>query len=174
MLAKPINADAQRVLAIMDELKGRTTFLTLITQQVLDGLQGEGGGGAIEHIGQDFVKKFSEQIRLEDLYVMLNTNSDGTIVNTQLFCGRVRMKAAPGIITELRRLQDSSQRPVALLQLLRTLAGMQDVILKRITTTVEEERSRQDIVAHYLLRERAASDRKAKLESKLSHVDPND
>ncbi|KAF4731412.1 hypothetical protein FOZ62_021654, partial [Perkinsus olseni] len=43
---------------------------------VLDGLQGEGGGGATELLGLEFVRKFAEQIRLEDLYVMLNTNSD--------------------------------------------------------------------------------------------------
>ncbi|KAF4731386.1 hypothetical protein FOZ62_027031, partial [Perkinsus olseni] len=75
---KPINVDAQRVLAIMDDLKGKATFLTLLTHQVLDGLQGEGGGGATELLGLEFVRKFAEQIRLEDLYVMLNTNSDGT------------------------------------------------------------------------------------------------
>ncbi|KAF4720171.1 hypothetical protein FOZ63_029705, partial [Perkinsus olseni] len=31
--AKPINVDAQRVLAIMDDLKGKATFLTLLTHQ---------------------------------------------------------------------------------------------------------------------------------------------
>lgn len=32
--AKPINVDTQRVLAIMDDLKTKATFLTLLTHQV--------------------------------------------------------------------------------------------------------------------------------------------
>ncbi|KAF4659370.1 hypothetical protein FOZ61_004804 [Perkinsus olseni] len=183
--AKPINVDAQRVLAIMDDLKGKATFLTLQTHQVLDGLQGEGGGGATELLGLEFVRKFAEQIRLEDLYVMLNTNSDGTFAiqednddvreaterlrrSTSELCRQ--MKTIPTVIGELRRFQDSSQRSMGLLQLLRTLAEMQDVVLKRMTTTVEEERSRQELIAHYLLREKLAVRRKAELKNRLSQV----
>ncbi|KAF4699794.1 hypothetical protein FOZ63_016516, partial [Perkinsus olseni] len=167
------------------DLKGKATFLTLLTHQVLDGLQGEGGGGATELLGLEFVRKFAEQIRLEDLYVMLNTNSDGTFAiqednddvreaterlrrSTSELCRQ--MKTIPTVIGELRRFQDSSQRSMGLLQLLRTLAEMQDVVLKRMTTTVEEERSRQELIAHYLLREKLAVRRKAELENRLSQV----
>ncbi|KAF4672442.1 hypothetical protein FOL46_008984 [Perkinsus olseni] len=81
-----------------------------------------------------------------------------------------QMKTIPTVIGELRRFQDSSQRSMGLLQLLRTLAEMQDVVLKRMTTTVEEERSRQELIAHYLLREKLAVRRKAELKNRLSQV----
>merc|ERR1719265_1506722 len=57
-----------------------------------------------------------------------------------------------------------------MLQFLRTLADMQELTLKRLTTTVEEERSRQELLEHYVGREEAASKRRQQLEKDLAHI----
>ncbi|OLP89064.1 hypothetical protein AK812_SmicGene29524 [Symbiodinium microadriaticum] len=77
--AKPTNIDAQRILAIMDELKEKLTFLSFVSPQVLAGLQGEDGSATVEILGPELMKCFAEQLRLEDLYVMASNGEGGDI-----------------------------------------------------------------------------------------------
>ena len=44
-----------------------------------------------------------------------------------------------------------------MLQLIRTLAEFEELTLRRLATTVEEERSRADLLEQYIRREQAAS-----------------
>jgi len=181
--SKPTNIDAQRILAIMDELKEKLTYLSVVTPQVLEGLQSDEGQATVELLGNDLMKKIVEQIRLEELYVASNTTSDGSFAlaednddvretverlqkNTLDLCRR--MKVIPNIVPELRNFQET--RPTNMLQFLRTLAEMQELTLKRLTTTVEEERSRQELLEHYVGREEAASKRRQQLEKDLAHI----
>jgi hypothetical protein len=181
--SKPTNIDAQRILAIMDELKEKLTYLSVVTPQVLEGLQSEEGQAAGELLGNDLMKKIAEQIRLEELYIASNTTSDGSFAlaednddvretierlqkNTLELCRK--MKVIPNIVPELRNFQET--RPTNMLQFLRTLADMQELTLKRLTTTVEEERSRQELLEHYVGREEAASKRRQQLEKDLAHI----
>merc|ERR1719329_1158326 len=78
------------------------------------------------------------------------------------------MKVVQNIVPELRNFQET--RPTNMLQFLRTLADMQELTLKRLTTTVEEERSRQELLEHYVGREEAASKRRQLLEKDLAHI----
>merc|ERR1719456_1548663 len=80
------------------------------------------------------------------------------------------MKDIPNVVQELRNFQDPSQRPQNWLTLLRTLADMQEVTLKRLTTTVEEEKSRQELLEHYIKREEQASKVRAQLEKDLASI----
>lgn len=181
--SKPTNIDAQRILAIMDELKEKLTYLSVVTSQVLDGLQGEEGQQACELLGPDLVRQFSEQIRLEDLYMVANAQADGAFghaednddvhedvkslkKNTLELCRK--MKAVTNIVQELRNFQET--RPNTVIQFLKTLADMQELTLKRLTTTVEEERSRQELLEHYKSREAEASKRRQQLEKDLNHI----
>lgn len=181
--SKPTNIDAQRILAIMDELKEKLTYLSVVTPQVLEGLQSEDGQQAQELLGAELMKKLTEQIRLEELYLASNTTSDGSFAlaednedvketverlskNTLELCRK--MKTIPNVVPELRNFQET--RPTNALQFLRTLADMQELTLKRLTTTVEEERSRQELLQHYIGREEAASKRRQQLEKDLAHI----
>jgi len=179
--SKPTNIDAQRILAIMDELKEKLTYLSVVTPQVLEGLQSEEGQAACELLGPELVKQFSEQIRLEDLYVVANTANDGIgqdenedmredvkslQKNTLELCRK--MKALPNIVQELRNFQET--RPGAVIQLLKTLADMQELTLKRLTTTVEEEHSRAELLEYYWSREGEATKRRQQLEKDLNHI----
>jgi len=74
----------------------------------------------------------------------------------------------PNIVAELRNFQE--QRPQNVVQLLRTLADMQDVTLKRLTTTVEEERSRQELLQQYKDRRDQADTKRKQLEINLAHI----
>merc|ERR1712187_123552 len=128
------------------------------------------------------MRQFSEQIRLEDLYVVANTANDGTFggdenedvredvkslqKNTLELCRK--MKAIPNIVQELRNFQES--RPGAVIQFLKTLADMQELTLKRLTTTVEEERSRQELLDYYYNREGESTKRRQQLEKDLNHI----
>lgn len=180
---KPTNIDAQRILQIMDELKEKLTYLSVVTPQVLEGLQSEDGQTACELLGPDLVKQFSEQIRLEEIYVVANQASDGAFghtednedvredvkslqKNTLELCRK--MKAVPNIVQELRNFQET--RPGAVIQFLKTLADMQELTLKRLTTTVEEERSKMELLEHYKVKEFEASKRKQQLEKDLHHI----
>lgn len=55
---KPTNIDAQRILGILQELKERLTHMSVVTPQVLEGLQGEEGAGVIDLLGRG-LRKFS-------------------------------------------------------------------------------------------------------------------
>merc|ERR1719456_2070220 len=79
-----------------------------------------------------------------------------------------KMRTIQNAVPELRNFQET--RPQNVLQLLRTLADMQELTLKRLTTTVEEERSRQELLEHYIQREEAMSKRRAQLEKDLAHI----
>eukprot|EP00437_Effrenium_voratum_P004582 CAMPEP_0181437430 /NCGR_PEP_ID=MMETSP1110-20121109/21375_1 /TAXON_ID=174948 /ORGANISM="Symbiodinium sp., Strain CCMP421" /LENGTH=385 /DNA_ID=CAMNT_0023561057 /DNA_START=39 /DNA_END=1196 /DNA_ORIENTATION=+ len=182
--AKPTNIDAQRILAIMDELKEKLTFLSFVSAQVLAGLQGEDGSATVEILGPELMKTFSEQLRLEDLYVMASNGEGGyghnedseemredvksLQKNTLELCRK--MKAVPNVVQELRNFQDRESRPAAMIQFLKTLADMQELTLKRLSTTVEEEKSRQELLEHYKSREAEASARRQQLDRDLAHI----
>lgn len=183
--SKPTNIDAQRVLAIMDELKEKLTYLSVVTPQVLEGLNGEEGTATAEMLGPELMKRMQEQMRLEDIYNVSIQKADGAgggfltmdsddvretldrlQKNTRELCRK--MKDKPTIVADLRNFQET--RPANVVQLLRTLADMQDVTLKRLTTTVEEERSRSELLQHYVEREAQASQKRALLEKDLTFI----
>merc|ERR1719353_2430325 len=133
-------------------------------------------------IGPELMKRMQEQMRLEDIYNVSIQKADGAFIamdnddvretlerlqkNTRELCRK--MKDKPTIVADLRNFQET--RPANVVQLLRTLADMQDVTLKRLTTTVEEERSRQELLQHYVEREAQASAKRALLEKDLAHI----
>lgn len=180
--SKPTNIDAQRILAIMDELKEKLTYLSVVTPQVLEGLQSEEGQAACELLGPELMKQFTEQIRLEELYVVANQASEGyghedgnedvredvksLQKNTLELCRK--MKITPNIVQELRNFQET--RPAQMVQFLKTLVDMQELTLKRLTTTVEEERSKMELLEHYKIKEADASKRRQQLEKDLNHI----
>mmetsp|Transcript_93640 Transcript_93640/g.217698 ORF Transcript_93640/g.217698 Transcript_93640/m.217698 type:complete len:385 (-) Transcript_93640:114-1268(-) len=180
--AKITNLDAQRILAIMDELKEKLTYLSVATPQVLSGLQSEDDQSTCETLGPELMKKFTEQIKLEELYVVANSAAEGAFghegdediprdvkslqKNTLELCRK--MRTVPNIVKELRNFQET--RPGAVIQFLKTLAEMQELTLKRLTTTVEEERSRQELLEHYNSRASEASKRQAQLDLDLQHI----
>mmetsp|Transcript_20955 Transcript_20955/g.60504 ORF Transcript_20955/g.60504 Transcript_20955/m.60504 type:complete len:387 (+) Transcript_20955:86-1246(+) len=181
---KPTNLDAGRIIAIMDELKEKLSYLSVATPQVLAGLQSEEGQAAQELVGPELMKQLAEQMRLEELYVVANAaaerdfghGEEGEEVreeehllkqNTLALCRKMRQ--VPDIVTQLRNFQErDANRNV--LQFLRTLAEMQDLTLRRLTTTVEEERSRAELLDHYKNREAEASKRRHHLEKELGQL----
>lgn len=188
--SKPTNIDAQRILAIMDELKEKLTYLSVVTPQVLEGLTGEEGQTASELLGPDLVKQFTEQITKEESYVERTAASDGyahegdqeqseDLKKLQAFIKELHkntlelcrmMKAAGGqiIVQELRNFQET--RPAQMVQFLKTLVDMQELTLKRLTTTVEEERSKMELLEHYKVKEADASKRRQQLDKDLNHI----
>ena len=64
---KPTNADAQRILAVTQELKERLTFMSVITDEVWEAIEAEDGDQgattALETLGPDLTKMIDEQIR---------------------------------------------------------------------------------------------------------------
>merc|ERR1719353_1153573 len=133
-------------------------------------------------IGPELMKRMQEQMRLEDIYNVSIQKADGAFIamdnddvretlerlqkNTRELCRK--MKDKPTIVADLRNFQET--RPANVVQLLRTLADMQDVTLKRLTTTVEEENSRKELLQLYLEREQAASAKRSLLEKDLAHI----
>lgn len=182
-MSKPTNLDAQRILSILDELKEKLTYLSVVTSQVMEAVQNEEGQTcAQEVLGPELLKKIEEQIKLEELYVSSNTQADGLLElpedddqretveklqkNTLDLCRSMKLKS--NVVQELRNFQEN--RPQNVMQLLRTLADMQELTLKRLTTTVEEDRSRQELLDQYILREEQASKKRAQLEKDLATV----
>ncbi|CAD7933421.1 unnamed protein product [Amoebophrya sp. A25] len=182
---KPTNIDAQRILAILQELKERLTYMSVVTGQVLESLQSDEGSNVRELLGPETFKLFVDQILLEEQYVLSHTpestleaeNAGGELEaqnrellenlskNTVDLCRKLKMT---NVITELRSFQET--RPQQVLQLIRTLADLEELTLKRLSTTVEEERSRQELIEHYRSREEAATKKKIQLEKDLASV----
>lgn len=182
--SKPTNIDAQRILAIMDELKEKLTYLSVATPQVLAGVQSEEGQPSQELLGPELMKQFAEQMRLEELYVVANAAADRDLAHgeegdevreeehslkksTLELCRK--MKAVQNIVPELRNFQERDAiRNV--IQFLSTLKDMQELTLKRLTTTVEEERSRTELLEHYKNREAEASKKRQQLDKDLTYL----
>merc|ERR1719390_83952 len=139
-------------------------------------------------IGPELMKRMQEQMRLEDIYNVSIQKADGAFMamdnddvretleklqkNTRELCRK--MKDKPTIVADLRNFQET--RPANVVQLLRTLADMQDVTLKRLTTTVEEENSRKELLQLYFEREQASSQRTeqiTKLKADIHDVEEN-
>jgi len=177
------NVDVQRILAIMDELKEKLTFLSVATPQVLAGLQTEDGQATQDILGPELMRQFDQQIRLEELYQVAATASDESFgavedseeaqrdqkvlaKSTLELCRR--MRAVPNIYAELKAIQD--QKPGQVIQFMKTLAAMQELTNKRLTTTVEEERSRQELLSHYQSRANEAQKRLQQLNMDLGLV----
>merc|ERR1719162_2748858 len=168
----------------MDELKEKLTYLSVVTPEVLERLQSEEEGAAAgELLGPELMKQFQEQIRLEELYVVANQAAEGYNAeggenedvredvkslqkNTLELCRK--MKITPNIVQELRNFQET--RPAQMVQFLKTLVDMQELTLKRLTTTVEEERSKMELLEHYKIKESDASKRRTQLEKDLNHI----
>ena len=72
-MMKPTNIDAQRVLAIMGELKEKLTFLSVVTPEVLEGIHGSAEES--DKVDKDFIRKAEDQCDLEDAYVMSITGN---------------------------------------------------------------------------------------------------
>eukprot|EP00927_Polykrikos_kofoidii_P048882 TRINITY_DN43057_c0_g1_i1.p1 TRINITY_DN43057_c0_g1~~TRINITY_DN43057_c0_g1_i1.p1 ORF type:complete len:383 (-),score=101.06 TRINITY_DN43057_c0_g1_i1:62-1210(-) len=179
--SKPTDVDAQRILAIMDELKEKLTFLSVVTSQVLDGLQSEEGQQTCELLGPELVKSFSVQIQLEDQYVLANETAghgeenedpreDKKLLqkNTLELCRKMKAVQNINIVQELRNFQET--RPNAVIHFLTTLKDMQELTLKRLTTTVEEEKGRAELLDYYKSREQEASKLRQQLEKDLGHI----
>merc|ERR1711865_822350 len=86
--------------------------------------------------------------------------------NTLQLCRK--MKDTPNIVQELRNFQET--RPAQMVQFLKTLVDMQELTLKRLTTTVEEERSKTELLEHYKIKEADASKRRQQLDKDLNHI----
>jgi len=188
--SKPTNIDAQRILSVMDELKEKLTYLSVCTPQVLNNLQSEEGQATQELIGPELMKILQDQTKLEELYVMANAAADHSFdqrpedgedamreeeqslkTNTLILCRKMREKQrlVPNLVPELRNFQErDATRNV--IQFLHTLNDMQELTLKRLTTTVEEERSRTELLEHYKTREAEASKRRQHLEKDLNLI----
>lgn len=184
--SKPLtNVDAQRIIAILDELKEKLTFLSVVTPQVLSGLQSEEGQACCELLGSDLVEQFVKQIRLEELYMVASSSVEAGFAHagaddneevredvralqkcTVELCRK--MRTVDRIVAELRNFQES--KPAAVFQFMRTLAEMQELTLKRLTTTVEEERSRQELLDYYRVREEEATKKKQQLDRDLNQI----
>jgi len=78
------------------------------------------------------------------------------------------MRAVPNIYAELKAIQD--QKPGQVINFMKTLAAMQELTNKRLTTTVEEERSRQELLSHYQSRANEAQKRLQQLNMDLGLV----
>ena len=72
--------------------------------------------------------------------------------NTIELCRKLKTGNA---IAELRAFQ--ADRPQQVMTLIRSLGEMEDLTLKRLSTTVEEDRSRQELLEHYIRKEEAAT-----------------
>merc|ERR1719293_58709 len=110
-------------------------------------------GGSFAHSGAEDTEEVREDVRALQK-------------NTVDLCRK--MRAVDRIVPELRNFQET--RPTQVITFLKTLADMQDLTLKRLTTTVEEERSRQELLEHYKTRESEATLRKQQLERDLNHM----
>merc|ERR1712194_309930 len=91
--------------------------------------------------------------------------------NTLELCRKMkeRQRPVPNLVRELRDFQDQEQTR-NIIQFLHTLKDMQDLTLKRLQTSVEEERMRTEMLENYKTREAEASKRRQQLERDLSLV----
>ncbi|CAE8661492.1 unnamed protein product [Polarella glacialis] len=145
--------------------------------QVLGSRQTEGAQPR-ENLNSAAVESPAQCAESENSYVQLwmhgaraelerTTAQNSRHARTKKLCRKMKA-VVMNVVQELRPFQDP--RPPAPIQFLKTLADMQELTLKRLTTTVEEEKSRQELLEHYKSREAEASKRRQQLEKDLSHI----
>ncbi|CDI75724.1 hypothetical protein, conserved [Eimeria praecox] len=181
--AKPMSSDVHRIASVMDELTQKLTLLTFVSPQVLEAIQENDSGHTAEILGHEVLKRMAEQTRLEELYHGSTATSEEAGVasldvddlqeiaeqlerNTRELCRK--MREVPNIVQELRALQEA--KPVNSVKFVHALAEMQEVMLKRLTTAVEDEKANEELLQMYLQQERSAEDRRAELEAQLAQL----
>ncbi|KAL8446978.1 hypothetical protein Emed_004735 [Eimeria media] len=179
--AKVMSADVHRIASVMDELTQKLTVLSFVSHQVLEAIHENDSGRAAELLGPDLLRRMAEQTRLEELYHgSTATNEEGAVAaldvddlqeiveqlekNTRELCRR--MKDVPNVVQELRGFQET--RPVNSMKFIHALADMQDVMIKRLTTPVEDEKANDDLLQMYLQEESVAAERRDELEKQLA------
>ncbi|CDJ69768.1 IQ domain-containing protein D, related [Eimeria necatrix] len=180
---KAMSSDVHRISSVMDELTQKLTLLTFASHQVLEAIQDNDSGHLSEILGPEVLRRMAEQTRLEELYHGSTITSDEAAVasldvddlqeiveqlerNTRELCRKLR--EVPNVVQELRGLQEV--KPVNSMKFIHALADMQEVMLKRLTTPVEDEKANDDLLQMYLQQERAAAERRAELEAQLSQL----
>ncbi|CDJ48411.1 hypothetical protein, conserved [Eimeria brunetti] len=180
---KPMSSDVHRIASVMDELTQKLTLLTFVSPQVLEAIQENDSGHVAEILGPEVLKRMGEQTRLEELYHgSTATTEDAGVAsldvddlqeiaeqlerNTRDLCRKLR--EVPNIVQELRALQEA--KPVNSVKFVHALAEMQEVMLKRLTTAVEDEKANEDLLQMYLQQERSAEERRAELEAQLAQL----
>ncbi|KAL8434327.1 hypothetical protein ACSSS7_003225 [Eimeria intestinalis] len=179
--AKVLSADVHRIASVLEELTQKLTILSFVTQQVLEGIHESDSSRAAELLGPELLRRMAKQTRLEELYHgSTATNEEGAVAaldvddlqeiieqlekNTRELCRR--MKDVPNIVQELRIFQET--RPVNSMKFIHALADMQDVMIKRLTTPVEDEKANDDLLQMYLQEESVAAERRDELEKQLA------
>eukprot|EP00820_Chromera_velia_P003414 Cvel_428.t1-p1 / transcript=Cvel_428.t1 / gene=Cvel_428 / organism=Chromera_velia_CCMP2878 / gene_product=hypothetical protein / transcript_product=hypothetical protein / location=Cvel_scaffold13:236720-238394(+) / protein_length=287 / sequence_SO=supercontig / SO=protein_coding / is_pseudo=false len=185
MPSKPTNLDAQRILAVIEELIKKLTYLSMIDVKALENLKSEDGEATAAVLGPDLVSKIEQQIHLEMIFEKNHADPNGFSLpqdDTELsFAMREQLETLQKSTRELCRAVDSQEIVLALRGLqenkdstLKNLASilheMQGLIEKRLTTTVEEDNSRREILEQYRKRAELANRRKKDLERDLALV----
>uniref|UniRef100_A0A0G4GSB2 Dynein regulatory complex protein 10 n=1 Tax=Chromera velia CCMP2878 TaxID=1169474 RepID=A0A0G4GSB2_9ALVE len=184
--SKPTNVDAQRVLAIMEELIKKLTYLSMIDQKVVENLRQEDGESTAAILGPELVSKIEHQIQLELYYEKQHTDQNGVFSlpqdevemtslyreqietlqkNTRELC---RMMDSQEVIQALRGMQENKNSNLK--ELASVLHDMQAVMEKKLTTTVEEDNSRREVLEQHRKRAEHASKRKQELDRDLALV----
>ncbi|KAL8273388.1 hypothetical protein Esti_002720 [Eimeria stiedai] len=176
-----MSADVHRIAAVMEELTQKLTVLSFVTHQVLEAIHENDSGRAAELLGPELLRRMAKQTRLEELYHgSTATSEEGAVAsldeddlqeiveqlekNTRELCRR--MKDVPNIVQELRTFQET--RPINSMKFIHALADMQDVMIKRLTTPVEDEKASDDLLQMYLQEESVAAERRDELEKQLA------
>lgn len=135
---KVLSVDALRVVAVMEELTEKLAYLSVITRQVLEAIQGDEGEKATSLLGAEVLRKAADQIRLEELYHgNIGSTTENSVVtlgaedilevtenlekSTRDLCRR--MRDIPNVVQELRVFQET--RPTNSMKLIHALADMQ-------------------------------------------------
>ncbi|KAL8435880.1 hypothetical protein Efla_002124 [Eimeria flavescens] len=180
LCAKVMSADVHRIASVIEELTQKLTVLSFVTHQVLEAIHENDSGHAAELLGPELLRRMAEQARLEELYHGSTATGDGAAVasldvedlqeiveqlekNTRELCRK--MREVPNVVQELRNFQET--RPVNSMKFIHALADMQDVMLKRLTTPVEDEKANDDLLQMYLEQESLAAERRDELEKQL-------
>uniref|UniRef100_A0A0G4FSP4 Dynein regulatory complex protein 10 n=1 Tax=Chromera velia CCMP2878 TaxID=1169474 RepID=A0A0G4FSP4_9ALVE len=183
---KPMNIDAQRVLAITEELIKKLTYLSMIDPKVVENLKQEDGEATASLLGPELMGRIEQQVQIEILYEKNHTDQNGIFVpptedgelspqtlehietmqrNARELC---RLMDSPEIVQALRGLQES--RNSNLKELASTVHDMTSIVEKKLTTTVEEDNSRREVLTHYRTRVELASKRKKELDRDLQLI----
>jgi hypothetical protein len=165
---KPTNLDASRVLQVLDELKESLTVFSVLTPEVVAKLNSDTGRDTANKLGEYVMDLINEHQRLLEAATLdaprvSDSHESTPVVRATL---EVSRRVPAEFVPELRGFQ--TVRPQGLLNFLRTMLDLQTVVWKKISSTVEEDRNRTELITNFLALEKSSLVQKNQLIDQLA------
>eukprot|EP00743_Colponemidia_sp_Colp-15_P000924 GILK01001019.1.p1 GENE.GILK01001019.1~~GILK01001019.1.p1 ORF type:complete len:411 (-),score=115.83 GILK01001019.1:163-1353(-) len=185
-MTKLTNVDAQRVLAVIEDMLEKLGWASHLTPELLQHISNGTNEELIKTFGDDLLRRFQLTMQLERQFESFALQTDGTSMTISEMQQKPdyddvykplkksvrdlyrKLAENPSAINAIKSMPDG--RTHATLRFLNSLSELKDLTLRRLTTTVEEDKARSELLEEYMEKEKQANLDRRNLQKELNHI----